>query len=63
VCFCKGVKGGSAKSFKKVIRGLFKGWGVSDKDVKAEDVRAVLEHKDKISYNSVIVKAKGLVKG
>jgi hypothetical protein len=63
VCFCKGVKGGSAESLKKAIRGLFKGWGVSDKGVKAKDVKAVLKHKDKISYNSIIVKAKGLVKG
>jgi hypothetical protein len=56
------VKDGSTKSFKKAIRGLFKGWGVSDKGVKAKDVKAVLKHWDKISYNSIIIKAKGLVK-
>jgi hypothetical protein len=62
VCFCKGVKGGSTESFKEAIKGLFKGWGVSDKDVKAKDVRAVLRHWDKISYNNIIIKAKGFVK-
>jgi hypothetical protein len=63
VCFCKSVKGGSTNSFKKAIKGLFKRWGVSNKDVKAKDIRAVLKHRDKISYNSIIVKARGFVKG
>jgi hypothetical protein len=62
VCFCKGVKGGSTKSFKKVIRGLFRRWGVNNKDVKAENVRAVSRHRDKVSYNNIIVKVKGFVK-
>jgi hypothetical protein len=57
------VKGGSTKSFKKTIKGLFRRWGVSNKDVKAKDIRAVLEHQDKISYNNIIIKAKGFVKG
>jgi hypothetical protein len=62
VCFCKGVKGGNTKSLKKAIKGLLEGWGVSNKGVEAEDVKAVLEHKDRISYNSVIIKTRGLVK-
>jgi hypothetical protein len=63
VCFCKGVKDGSTESLKKAIKGLFRRWGVNNKDVKVKDVRAVSEHRDKISYNSIIIKAKGLVKG
>jgi hypothetical protein len=63
VCFCKGVKGGNIKSFKKVIKGLFKKWGVNNKGVKVKNIRTVLKHKDKISYNNIIIKAKGLVKG
>jgi hypothetical protein len=63
VCFCKDVKGSSVKFFREVIRGFFEGWGVSDKGVKARDIRAVLGHRDKVSYNNVIVKARGLVKG
>jgi hypothetical protein len=62
VCFCKSVKNSSIKSLKKAIKGLLKGWGVNNKDVKAKDIKTVLKHKDKISYNSVIVKAKSLVK-
>jgi hypothetical protein len=62
VCFCKGVKDGSIKSFKEAIKGLFKRWDVNNKNVKAEDVRTVLKHKNKISYNNIIVKAKGFVK-
>jgi hypothetical protein len=57
------VKDGSTESSKKAIRGLFKGWDVSNKGVKAEDVKAVLEHWDKVSYSSIIIKARGLVKG
>jgi hypothetical protein len=63
VCFCKSVKDNNTKSLKKAIKGLFKRWDVSSKDVKAKDIKAVLKHKDKISYNSIIIKAKGLVKG
>jgi hypothetical protein len=48
--------------FKKVIKGLLKGWDVSNKDIKTKDIKAVLRHKDKISYNSIIVKARGFVK-
>jgi hypothetical protein len=56
------MKDNSTKSFKKAIRGLFKRWDVSNKGIKTKDIRAVLKHKDKISYNSIIIKAKGLVK-
>jgi hypothetical protein len=63
VCFYKSVKGSSTKSLKKAIEDLFKRWGVSDKDVKAKDIKAVLRHWDKISYNNIIIKARGLVKG
>jgi hypothetical protein len=56
------VKDNSIKSLKKIIKGLLKRWDVSNKDVKAEDIKAVLEHRDKISYNSIIVKVKGFVK-
>jgi hypothetical protein len=63
VCFCKGVKGGSTKSPKKAIRGLFRGWDVSNKGVKVKNVKAVLKHRDKISCNNIIIKAKSLVKG
>jgi hypothetical protein len=62
VCFCKSVKDSSTKSLKKAIKGFLKGWGVSNKDVKAKDIRAVLKHKDKVSYNSIIIKVKGFVK-
>jgi hypothetical protein len=44
MCFYKSVKGGNTKSPKKAIKSLFEGWGVNDKDVKAEDVKAVLGH-------------------
>jgi hypothetical protein len=44
VCFYKDIKDSSIKSFKKAIRGLFKGWGVNNKDIKAKDIKAVLEH-------------------
>jgi hypothetical protein len=57
------VKGGSIKSFRKAIKGLFRRWGVSDKGVEVKDIRAVLGHRDKISYNNIIIKAKSLVKG
>jgi hypothetical protein len=57
------VKGGSTESFKEAIKGLFGGWSVSGKDVEAGNVRAVLEHWDKVSYNNIIIKARGLVKG
>jgi hypothetical protein len=50
VCFCKGIKG------------LFKRWNINNKGVKAKDIRAVLRHKDKVSYSNIIVKAKGFVK-
>jgi hypothetical protein len=63
VCFCKSVKDSSTKSLKKAIRGLFRGWGVNNKDVKVKDIKAVLGHRDKVSYNSIIIKARGLVKG
>jgi hypothetical protein len=63
VCFCKGVKSGSTKSFKETIKDLLKKWGVNSKGVEAEDVKAVLKHRDKVSYNNIIVKAKGFVKG
>jgi hypothetical protein len=63
MCFYKSIKDGSIKSFKNTIEGLFERWGVNSKDIKAGDIRPVLEHKDKISYNSIIIKAKGLVKG
>jgi hypothetical protein len=62
MCFCKGVKDGSIKSFKKAIKGLFKRQDINNKGVKVKDVRTVLKHKDKISYNSVIIKVKGFVK-
>jgi hypothetical protein len=57
------VKGGSTESPRKAIRGLFRGWGVSGKDVKVGDVKAVLEHRDRVSYSSIMIKARGLVKG
>jgi hypothetical protein len=63
VCFCKGVKGGSTESFRKAIGGFFRRWGVSNKNVKVKDIRAVLGHRDKVSYNSTVIKAKGLIKG
>jgi hypothetical protein len=56
------VKDSSIKSFKKAIKGLFKGWGVNNKDVKVKDVKTVLRHKNKIGYNSIIIKARNLVK-
>jgi hypothetical protein len=56
--FCKGIKSNSIKSFKKAIKGLF-----NNKDVKAKDIKAVLKHRDKISYNSIIIKVRGFVKG
>jgi hypothetical protein len=63
VCFCKGVKGGSTESLREAIRGLFEGWDVSSKGVKAGDVKAVSGHRDRVSYSSTMIKARGLVKG
>jgi hypothetical protein len=56
------VKDSSTKSLKKAIKGLFKRQGVNNKDVKAKDIKAVLKHKDKISYNNIVIKAKDLIK-
>jgi hypothetical protein len=63
VCFYKSIKGSSTKSLKEAIKGLLKRWGVSNKDIKAKDVKTVLKHKDKVSYNNIIVKIRGFVKG
>ena len=57
------MKDGSTKSLKKAIKGLFKRWSINNKGVKAKDIKTVLRHWDKISYNSIIIKVKGLVKG
>jgi hypothetical protein len=56
------MKDSSIKSLKKAIKGLFKRWGVSNKDIKVEDIKTVLRYKDKISYNSIIIKVRSLVK-
>jgi hypothetical protein len=63
VCFYKNIKDSSTKSFKKTIKGLFKRQGVNNKNIKTKDIKAVLKHKDKISYNNIIIKVKGFIKG
>jgi hypothetical protein len=56
------VKTNNIKSFKKAIKGLFKREGISNKNVKVKDIKTVLEHKDKIGYNNIIIKVRGFVK-
>jgi hypothetical protein len=55
------VKGGSIKSPKEAIRGVFGGRGVRGKGVRIRDIRTVSGHRNEASCNSKMIKVRGLI--